>query len=412
MPGASSPSPTIPRTRGEWGNLASSVAVWQRPARVRRGATATPTTTCVGVARGRAGTGCAVRLGDGPQPDESPAPARRPSARATLRGAAGRERVREPAAGRSPEPPHLDRHDGGLRRDTRQLTVSSASGSSGVPPRARCARVARQPAPAGRPAQGARRRAGDGLVVGSRRRAHDAHGAAGAASGEDSLRRVAPRLAAVALALVAAWPCAAAAAATESLAIRGCVQTLHLYGHARRTGRDRHERRRRLGAPRPGRRGVPGGAGLLRRRLRRQGLPVVLHQPHGVAASRGRAAGLRGAPRLRTARRAGRVAPDRGLARRRAVGAGRDRSRDPHADRRRRGARAAGQERARLALSATRSSTSPRRPPNEPTFSTRALASQLAPLPLAALHATHDEFVPSRRSSPCWRRRASPSGSG
>ena len=32
--------------------------------------------------------------------------------------------------------------------------------------------------------------------------------------------------------------------------------------------------------------------------------------------------------------------------------------------------------------------------PNEPTFSTRALASQLAPLPLAALHATHDEFVP------------------
>jgi dienelactone hydrolase len=32
--------------------------------------------------------------------------------------------------------------------------------------------------------------------------------------------------------------------------------------------------------------------------------------------------------------------------------------------------------------------------PNEPTFSTRALASQLAPVPLAALHATHDEFVP------------------
>jgi len=32
--------------------------------------------------------------------------------------------------------------------------------------------------------------------------------------------------------------------------------------------------------------------------------------------------------------------------------------------------------------------------PNEPSFSTRALASQLAPLPLAALHATHDEFVP------------------
>jgi fermentation-respiration switch protein FrsA (DUF1100 family) len=35
-----------------------------------------------------------------------------------------------------------------------------------------------------------------------------------------------------------------------------------------------------------------------------------------------------------------------------------------------------------------------RKTPNEPTFSTRALASQLAPLPLAALHATHDEFAP------------------
>jgi len=32
--------------------------------------------------------------------------------------------------------------------------------------------------------------------------------------------------------------------------------------------------------------------------------------------------------------------------------------------------------------------------PNEPTFSTRSLVNQLNPLPLAAIHATHDEFVP------------------
>jgi type IV secretory pathway VirJ component len=32
--------------------------------------------------------------------------------------------------------------------------------------------------------------------------------------------------------------------------------------------------------------------------------------------------------------------------------------------------------------------------PNEPMFSTARLASQVAPLPLAAIHATHDEFVP------------------
>src|SRR5262249_16783716 len=32
--------------------------------------------------------------------------------------------------------------------------------------------------------------------------------------------------------------------------------------------------------------------------------------------------------------------------------------------------------------------------PNAATFSTRALVNRLAPLPLAAIHATHDEFVP------------------
>ena len=32
--------------------------------------------------------------------------------------------------------------------------------------------------------------------------------------------------------------------------------------------------------------------------------------------------------------------------------------------------------------------------PNEPTFSTRELAPLVAPVPLAALHASHDEFVP------------------
>jgi alpha-beta hydrolase superfamily lysophospholipase len=32
--------------------------------------------------------------------------------------------------------------------------------------------------------------------------------------------------------------------------------------------------------------------------------------------------------------------------------------------------------------------------PSEPTFSTAAIASRVAPVPLAAIHATHDEFVP------------------
>jgi alpha-beta hydrolase superfamily lysophospholipase len=32
--------------------------------------------------------------------------------------------------------------------------------------------------------------------------------------------------------------------------------------------------------------------------------------------------------------------------------------------------------------------------PNEPLFSTARLAAQVAPLPLAAIHSTHDEFVP------------------
>jgi fermentation-respiration switch protein FrsA (DUF1100 family) len=32
--------------------------------------------------------------------------------------------------------------------------------------------------------------------------------------------------------------------------------------------------------------------------------------------------------------------------------------------------------------------------PNEPTFSVKAIVDQVAPLPLAAIHSTHDEFVP------------------
>ena len=32
--------------------------------------------------------------------------------------------------------------------------------------------------------------------------------------------------------------------------------------------------------------------------------------------------------------------------------------------------------------------------PNEPTFSTQAIVERIAPLPLAAIHSTHDEFVP------------------
>jgi fermentation-respiration switch protein FrsA (DUF1100 family) len=34
------------------------------------------------------------------------------------------------------------------------------------------------------------------------------------------------------------------------------------------------------------------------------------------------------------------------------------------------------------------------RPPNEPSFSTAAIVDRVAPLPLAAIHSTHDEFVP------------------
>ena len=34
------------------------------------------------------------------------------------------------------------------------------------------------------------------------------------------------------------------------------------------------------------------------------------------------------------------------------------------------------------------------RPPNEPSFSAAAVVNRLAPLPLAAIHSTHDEFVP------------------
>jgi hypothetical protein len=32
--------------------------------------------------------------------------------------------------------------------------------------------------------------------------------------------------------------------------------------------------------------------------------------------------------------------------------------------------------------------------PNEPTFSAREVAGRVAPVPLAAIHSTHDEFVP------------------
>jgi alpha-beta hydrolase superfamily lysophospholipase len=34
------------------------------------------------------------------------------------------------------------------------------------------------------------------------------------------------------------------------------------------------------------------------------------------------------------------------------------------------------------------------RPPNEPVFSSAAIVDRVAPLPLAAIHSTHDEFVP------------------
>ena len=42
--------------------------------------------------------------------------------------------------------------------------------------------------------------------------------------------------------------------------------------------------------------------------------------------------------------------------------------------------------------------------PNEPTFSTAALADRVSPLPLAAIHSTRDEFVPLARGAACDRR--------
>ena len=73
-----------------------------------------------------------------------------------------------------------------------------------------------------------------------------------------------------------------------------------------RRGKSRHrdQRRRGMGAPRAGRRRVPGRRGLSGRRLRREGLPLLLHLQERPAPGRGRAARLRGARRVRSAGRA------------------------------------------------------------------------------------------------------------
>jgi dienelactone hydrolase len=207
------------------------------------------------------------------------------------------------------------------------------------------------------------------------------------------LRWGAAGLAAVALALVAARPCAAAAAATESLAIRGCVQTLHLYGTRGgpvaivtsgdggwvHLGPDVAEFlaaqgyfvvgfdakaylssvTSRTGPLRPG--DVPQDYAALLDYAQRdaRGASLLI----GVSEGAGLSVLAATAPEIRS-RTSGVVAlglPDKNeLA-----------------------------WRFRDSIIYVTKKT-----PNEPTFSTRALASQVAPLPLAALHATHDEFVP------------------
>ena len=47
--------------------------------------------------------------------------------------------------------------------------------------------------------------------------------------------------------------------------------------------------------------------------------------------------------------------------------------------------------------------------PNEPAFSTGAVVSQVAPVPLAVIHSTHDEFVPASEVRDVMRRARAPS---
>ena len=120
--------------------------------------------------------------------------------------------------------------------------------------------------------------------------------------------------------------------------------------HARQSAHHRVERRRRLDPPRPARRRSPRRARLLRRRLRRQGLPGGIHFRSDHAARRGRAGRLQGARGLRRARREPQADPDRRVGRRRPVGARGDRSADQDVDRRRDRPRPARSQRAGLAL--------------------------------------------------------------
>ena len=48
------------------------------------------------------------------------------------------------------------------------------------------------------------------------------------------------------------------------------------------------------------------------------------------------------------------------------------------------------------------------RPPNEPAFSSAALVAAVAPLPLALLQSTHDEFVPPAETQHIFAQAAEP----
>ena len=195
------------------------------------------------------------------------------------------------------------------------------------------------------------------------------------------------------LALVCAWPSAAAAAATESLTIRGCPQTLHLYG-ARggpvaivtsgdggwvHLGPDVAEFlaaqgyfvvgfdakaylagfTSRSGPLRPS--DVPQDYASLLDYAQRDALGATLLVGVSEGAGLSVLAATAGEIRSRTSGVVALGLPDRNeLA-----------------------------WRFRDSIIYVTKKT-----PNEPTFSARAVASQVSPIPLALLHATHDEFVP------------------
>ena len=139
-----------------------------------------------------------------------------------------------------------------------------------------------------------------------------------------------------------------------------------------------------------------------------------LHLAAADAATRGRAGRLRGARRRSPARGDRREAdPGRRLRRRRAVGARGDRSADEDGDRRRHRPGTARRQRAGMALEGFGDLPDARRAERADVQHRERSSRAWRPLPLAAIHSTHDEFVPRRgRPARAGSARASRSGSG